>query len=149
MKRQAATPLIIKFIVGALLTMAHVTGVDAQSLTVFNVNADKFPVITADYIAYDASGNILTGLRADQFQIIESTQSGTTANLSATISNDCSTTKTQTEVSIMIILDRSQSMRDDVNGTIRFKYAQQALAAFVNKIRFTGETRVMLTTFFG
>lgn len=149
MKRQAATPLIIKFIVGVLLTMAHVTGVDAQSLTVFNVNADQFPVITADYIAYDASGNILTGLRADQFQIIESTQSGNTANLSATISNDCSTTKTQTEVSIMIILDRSQSMRDDVNGTIRFKYAQQALAAFVNKIRFTGETRVMLTTFSG
>lgn len=121
----------------------------AQTLSVFNVNTSEFPKITADYMAFDAYGSPVTGLTAADFTITETPLNGTAVNLTPTITHDCIKREIEPEASILIILDRSNSMRDEVNGMPRFKYAQQALTAFVNKIRFIGETRVILTTFAG
>ncbi|MBW7853593.1 MAG: choice-of-anchor D domain-containing protein [Candidatus Kapabacteria bacterium] len=126
-----------------------IIGVHAQTINVFNVNTDAYPKITADYIAFDNIGTAITGLTAADFQITETPLNGAPVDLTPTITHDCFTRTTEPEASILLVLDRSQSMRDLVNGKARFKYAQEALTAFVNKIKFNGETRVILTTFAG
>lgn len=124
--------------------MAH-----SQSLNVYNVNTSAFPTISANYVAFDALGNQDTGLAASDFRITETPQGGIGVDLSATITQDCEKLTTDPDASILIVLDRSQSMRDMVGGVPRFKYAQDAIRAFVKKIKFTGETQVCFTTFAG
>ncbi len=121
----------------------------AQSINVFNVNASNYPLITADYVAYDNLGVPLEGLTEADFKITETFQGGTPEDLSASIVHDCVKRTEEPEASIIIVLDRSGSMRDMVGQQSRFRYCQDAIQAFVNRIKFTGETRVCFTTFSG
>ena len=119
----------------------------AQNLSIYNVDPSGFPTVSADYVFFDANGDPQTGFTADDFTVIETHQDGSTVDLSASLTHECVTI--DPEASIILILDRSQSMRDDVNGRIRFEYAKDAIRSFVNQVRFIGETRVCLVTFAG
>lgn len=121
----------------------------AQSINIYGVNTANFPKITADYVAFDASGNPITDLRASDFRVQETMQGGAPMDLTATVTHDCKEQQTDPEASILLILDVSTSMDQLVNSKKRIEYAKDALKAFVAKVKFTGETRVALVTFAG
>ncbi|HLP28381.1 MAG TPA: vWA domain-containing protein, partial [Candidatus Didemnitutus sp.] len=135
------------FLVVALALVAATT--HAQTVNVYGVNSSAFPKITADYVAFDAAGNPITDLTAADFSIIETPQGGASTNLTATLTQKCIDQNTDPEASIIIVLDRSQSMSDVVDGKQRWETAKDAVRAFVNRIKFTGETRVSLVSFAG
>ncbi len=136
-------------LIAAVVVMASAMSVSAQSISVYGVNTLAFPKISVDYIAFDATGNPITDLAAPDFRVSETPQGGSPVDLTASVTHDCKTLQTDPEASIIIILDRSRSMDDDVNGRKRFDYAKDAIKAFVNQVKFVGETRVSLVTFSG
>ncbi len=119
----------------------------AQTLTIYNVDASGFPRVSADYVYFDSNGQPQTGFNATDFSVVERHTDNSTVDLSATLTHECVTI--DPEASIILVLDRSNSMRDEVNGKPRFRYAQDALISFVNRVNFIGETRVCLVTFAG
>ena len=121
----------------------------AQSLNVYGVNTLSFPKITVDYVAFDATGKPITDLKASDFRVTETPQGGAPVDVTASVTHDCKEQASDPEVSIVIILDRSRSMDEDVNGRKRFEYAKDAIRTFVNQVKFVGETRVSLVTFSG
>ncbi len=123
--------------------------VTAQTLNVYAVNTSNFPKIVADYVAFDAQGNPLTGLDSSDFEVTEVAQNGSPIDLTATVTHKCTTYTTEPEASIIIVLDRSNSMRDLVNGKPRFEYCKDAIRNFVSRLKWGGETRVSLVTFAG
>ncbi len=136
-------------LVAAVAVIASSVIANAQSLNVYGVNTMAFPKITVDYVAFDPTGNPITDLQASNFRVSETAQGGSPVDLTASVTHDCKTLQTDPEASIIIILDRSRSMDDDVNGRKRFDYAKDAIKSFVNQIKFVGETRVSLVTFSG
>lgn len=122
----------------------------AQTLNVYGVNSTMFPRVTADYVAFDALGVPITDLTATDFRVTETPVGGSALDLSATVSHSCVDLGVDPEASIIIILDRSQSMNDDVvGGKKRWEYAKDAVRAFVNRVKFVGQTRVSVVTFAG
>ena len=121
----------------------------AQSISVYNVNASAFPTITADYAAFDSQGQPDTGLTASHFRVSERADGGNFVDVTPTLTHDCDRQTKDPEASIILILDRSGSMMDNVNGQQRFQYAKDAINAFVREINFTGQTRVCLVVFSG
>ncbi|MBU3678791.1 MAG: choice-of-anchor D domain-containing protein [Candidatus Kapabacteria bacterium] len=137
-------------LVVALALVASVVTASAQSFNVYGVNTLAFPKITVDYVAFDATGTPITDLKASDFRLSETPQGGAPVDLTASVTHDCKDQQTDPEASIVIILDRSFSMDDiDPDGRKRFDYAKDAIKAFVNQIKFVGETRVSLVTFSG
>lgn len=134
----------------AVLFLAMSVSLSSQSLSIYNINSSEFPKITADYVAFDNAGNpISETLDRNDFRVQEQPVGGAPQDLSATLTQGCDATTVQPEASIVIVMDRSNSMYDVVNGQTRFKYAVDAVKAFVAKIRFVGQTRVALTVFSG
>lgn len=120
-----------------------------STINVYGINSSAFPKITADYIALDASGNPITDLVARDFRVVETPQGSPANDLTATVTHECKEEQSDPQSSIIIILDRSNSMRDQVGGRTRFEYAKDAIRGFVDRIKFVGETRVCLVTFSG
>ncbi|MBM4178428.1 MAG: choice-of-anchor D domain-containing protein [Ignavibacteria bacterium] len=124
-------------------------GAWAQSINVYGINTSAFPKVTADYVAFDVSGNPITDLRAADFRVQETMQGGAPLDVTASVTHDCK--EQDPEASILLILDVSTSMDQVVPGgnKKRIEYAKDALKAFVGKVKFTGNTRVALVTFAG
>lgn len=142
---------LYSFCIVSLLALCCSSTVVAQTLSVYNVDYSAFPKITASYLAFDANGQPYTGLQGTDFRVEETAAGGGVTPLSSTIIHDCKTTTTDPEASIIIVVDRSYSMDQVVEGTNtkRWDYTRNAINAFVNKIKFTGETRVAVLGFAG
>lgn len=139
-----------RFLMIAVLALTTLGGsITAQTLNVYGVNTSKFPTIVADYVAFDSQGNPLTGLTAADFRVTETARNGSPIDVTPTVSHKCTTYTTEPEASIIIVLDRSNSMRDVVNGKPRFEYCKDAIRNFVARLKWGGETRVSLVTFAG
>lgn len=122
---------------------------NSQTLNIYNVDASAFPQVTASYIAFDGSGVPINGLTATDFTVVETQSDGTPVNVTPTLRHDCETQTADPEASVILILDRSNSMLEIVNGVERFEYAKDAIRSFVDQMRFNGESRVCLVTFTG
>jgi hypothetical protein len=132
-----------------IVAVLSATAAWAQSISVYGVNTSAFPKITADYIAFDPSGNPITDLRASDFRVQETMQGGAPMDMTPTVTHDCKELPTDPEASILLILDVSTSMDQLVDGKKRIEYAKDALKAFVGRVKFSGNTRVALVTFAG
>ena len=121
----------------------------AQTLNVYSVNTTNFPTIVADYVAFDSQGKPYTNLTAADFRITETAKNGNPVDVTPTVTHKCTTYTTEPEASIIIVLDRSESMRELVNGKARFEYCKDAIRAFCSSLKWGGETRVSLVTFAG
>ena len=121
----------------------------AQVFNVYNVDASAFPKITADYVALDGAGAPITNLTAADFLVRETPNGLATRDLSATVKHNCKDITTDPQASILIIMDRSFSMIDKIDGgnKRRWDYARDAVKAFVSNVNFTGETRVSVVSF--
>jgi Mg-chelatase subunit ChlD len=120
----------------------------AQRLNVYGVNTSQFPRITASYSAIDANGDPYTGLTAADFQITETPRGGQPANLTATLRQTCRELSQTPDASIILVIDRSNSMRpqyrDDIN---RWQYVRDAVRQFLAQLDFSGRTQVAVLSF--
>lgn len=125
--------------------------VQAQTINIYGINASAFPKIVADYVALDAAGNPITDLTEKDFTVVETPQGLGAQDLTATVKHSCVEQNKDPEASIIFILDRSNSMRDVVPGANRQRWdiVKDAVRAFVNQLRFVGQTRVSLVSFAG
>ncbi|MDZ4746340.1 MAG: choice-of-anchor D domain-containing protein [bacterium] len=121
----------------------------AQTLNVYNVNTSNFPKIKADYVAFDATGNPISGLTAADFRVSETPQGSTARDVTASITHACETIVGDPAASIVLVVDNSNSMSAEVNGKQRFKYVQEALKSFIGRVKFNGETSISIISFSG
>jgi Mg-chelatase subunit ChlD len=134
-------------IVCVLLALCAITAM-AQRLNVYGVNTSQFPKITASYSAIDANGDPYTGLTAADFQITETPRGGQPADLTATLRQTCRELSQTPDASIILVLDRSNSMspqyRDDIN---RWQFVRDAVSQFLAQLDFSGRTQVAVLSF--
>lgn len=118
----------------------------AQVLSVYNVDASGFPIMKANYAAYDYSNKPIVGLVPEDFRIQETPEGGSTVNVSPTITVDC-VSEVESDASVIIVVDRSGSMDTLVNGRTRWSYTKDAVNTLVAKIGFKGNTRISVLSF--
>lgn len=140
----------MRFILVLVTALAAIV-VQAQTLNIYGINASAFPKIVADYVALDAAGNPITDLTERDFSVVETPQGLAAQDLTASVKHACVELNKDPEASIIFILDRSNSMRDVVPGVNRERWliVKDAVRAFVNQLRFVGQTRVSLVSFAG
>lgn len=140
---------VLGFTLLALL-FAALMRVDAQELSLFNVDASAFPRITANYIAFDESGQPYSELNVRDFRVSESTAEGNTADLTATLTHDCVELASTTSVSLVLIVDESFSMDETLpGGKRRLDYVKDALVRLVGALDWNSETAVSIIGFSG
>lgn len=123
----------------------------AQTINIYGINASAFPKIVADYVALDGAGVPITDLTERDFSVVETPAGLGPVDVTASLKHACVELSKDPEASIIFILDRSNSMRDVVPGANRQRWdiVKDGVRAFVNQLRFTGETRVSLVSFAG
>ncbi len=122
----------------------------SQQLTLFNVNTTSWPTVTANYVAFSDLGERLADLTERDFRVVENTVDGGQTDLTSTVRHSCVTTSDAGSVTVMLIIDESQSMSDVLpGGTRRIDYVKAALRAFVERLVWNGETSVAIIGFSG
>ncbi len=140
----------MRFILAVAFAVASFAA-QAQTINIYGINSSAFPKIVADYIALDVAGNPITDLNERDFNVVETPQGLGAQDLTATVKHACVEQSKDPEASIIFILDRSNSMRDVVPGANRQRWdiVKDAVRAFVNQLKFVGQTRVSLVSFAG
>lgn len=138
---------VLRHLLAATVLLLTSSVMQGQVFNVYNVNTTAFPKITADYVALDAMGTPIENLTAADFRITETPNGGTPVDLTATLQHRCKDMSTDPQATILIIMDRSFSMNDKVDGKRRWDYARDAVKAFARNVRYVGETRVALVSF--
>lgn len=120
----------------------------AQKLNVAGLNTDNFNTVKAFFTVTDNFGNSTNKVNKSDFLIKENGKS-----VNALFDTECN--ENPPELSIMLIVDRSATMGDPsdttnpIPGQTRYKDAKFAVKAFLEKLKFTGRTKVGLITFSG
>ncbi|MBU3742594.1 MAG: choice-of-anchor D domain-containing protein [Candidatus Kapabacteria bacterium] len=140
----------IMLLAATFISMVAGGSVSAQEFALYNVVADSFPKITANYIALDAAGQPYADLTEKDLRVVETYPDGRTQDLTATLTHACKTTTASGSVSMVLIVDESNSM-DQVlpGGKKRLDYVKDALKLFVEKMPWNGETALSIIGFSG
>lgn len=140
----------LAIVIGLLTMMSGVGALYAQDFSLYNVVTDSFPRITANYIALDPAGQPYTDLTAGDLRVVETMPDGRTQDLTSTLTHTCVTTSTSSSVSLVLIVDESNSM-DQVlpGGKKRLDFVKDALKLFVEKMPWNGQTSVSIIGFSG
>ena len=137
MKKLLRTCLFI-----ALLTCTAGAQVRLFTLTSFDI--EKFPEISAGFVAKDGNGNDYEGLTADDFYVLENGIS-----MQPTLEVDCHDDYLN-DVSIALVVDKSTSMLDNVSEfETRWDWLKEGIGSFLENLIFTEDTRVSLIGFAG
>ena len=115
---------------------------------VYTPDAEKFPKVRAFYEAADLNNVPIPGLTANDFRIVEN---GITVAPSDIIQK-CSTIIDGPELSVVLVIDKSASMSEQVGSRpeeTRFRFVKQASKLFVSLLNFIGRTKVSVVSFDG
>lgn len=97
----------------------------AQSLTIYDVNASAFPLIRAKFFAMDANGKPLPDLSARDFAIREN------GVLRSVTSASCPPQVIAKSLSVILTIDVSGSMSEGTGGVSNLTLAQTAARAWI------------------
>lgn len=115
----------------------------AQTFSVSEINTSEFPRVKAAITVTDYFGNPIEDLTVDDFVVHEDG-----VNMEPTLALNCADSITSPEVSIVLVLDQSTSMRDDAgNGERYWDWVKQGASSFINSIDYTGRTKVAMISF--
>lgn len=112
----------------------------AQTFSISEVDASKFPEVRASFVALDDAGKSYKNLVPNDFEVLENGLPVKNLNV------QCIDTIIDPEVSICLVLDKSNSMRQPENDP-RWKWVVQGVTSFLNTLKFVGETKVSMVTF--
>jgi len=132
------------------LVMVSAFGVSfAQNrFNAYTPDAEKFPKVRAFYEATDNNNVPLTGITSSDFRVVEN---GITIPASD-ITQKCSTIVDGPELSVVLVIDKSASMSEQVGSRpeeTRFRFVKQASKLFVSLLNFIGRTKVAIVSFDG
>lgn len=115
---------------------------------VYTPDAEKFPKVRAFYEAADLNNVPIPGITAGDFRIVENGITIPAAN----ITQKCSTIIDGPELSVVLVIDKSASMSEQVGSRpedTRFRFVKQASKLFVSLLNFIGRTKVSVVSFDG
>ncbi len=107
----------------------------SQSINLYNINTEKFPLIEADFFVTDSSGNQLTQFTTDDFAITEVQREKTISDIK------CPPKSNINKISTVLTLDLSSSMRG-----AKFEWIKDATSAWIAQMDSTNE-ETAITTF--
>ncbi len=104
------------------------------------IDTSNYPIIRAY-----GGGPIFNNAKATDFNVVENGQS-----MNATLTVQCSTVVRDPSVSVVLVLDKSESMLTPVgNGLKRIDWIKQGAKTFVQALNFNGQTQVAVISFNG
>ncbi len=121
------------------------TILQADRYSISAIDGSRFPEIRANIQVLDDFGNSVENLTAEDFNVFEN-------DISMDTSLELVCEEGNKEVSVLLILDRSESMKEIVSETPveqRWDWVKYAVSSFVNSINFVGRTTVAITNFGG
>jgi|GEM_PF-5860849 len=131
----------------ALLILSSIS-VEAQRFSTSTIQTNNFPQIKTNFVAKSPMNEFYTDLQDSDFQIYEYVD-GVQYDVSATASVTCKDSEEKPEVNILLVLDASNSMTQEVEpgGETRFFYVKEAVKSFVDQIEMVGRTRISILVF--
>jgi hypothetical protein len=114
----------------------------AQSFAVSEIVPDKFPNVAAFFSAYDHVGQHYQSLTSADFVVTDN---------GLVIPNELVEIRCEKDapVSVVLVLDRSSSMQDRVDGVSKWSWAVDAAKTFINTIDLGAESQIAITSFAG
>ena len=120
--------------------------IDASSQAVFSISeidASEFPTIRASFVALNGGGHSYPDLTKDDFMVIDMGQ-----NVSSTVVVNCIDSLVDPAVSVILILDKSQSMNFTYeSGESRWDWVKEGATSFINTINLTNGSKVGIISF--
>lgn len=114
----------------------------SQNFNVSEVDATNFPRVKATFSAFDFQGKPYTNLTANDFTVRDN---GFLIN-PALVNIECTI---DAPYNVVIVIDKSSSMKDEVEGEIKWNWAKEGVVEFVNNIPLGDSSRMALTSFAG
>jgi hypothetical protein len=118
------------------------SSVKAQSFAVSEIVPDKFPRVAAFFSAYTVQGHHFTSLTPEDFVVIDNGLEIPKELVEIICESDA-------PVSVVLVLDRSSSMQDRVDGETKWSWAIDAAKTFINTIDLGVESQIAITSFAG
>lgn len=129
-----------------LLSISFVS-VEAQYFNISSINTDEFPWVSTIFVARDQNNDFIKDVNTNQFTIVEDGLTIPNKNLKI----ECFENQDVPELSIVIVVDRSGSMKvpfqKDKPDDTPWQRVYQGVEAFLNTIKFVGRTKVALVGF--
>ncbi|MFN3269272.1 MAG: vWA domain-containing protein, partial [Candidatus Kapaibacteriota bacterium] len=130
-------------VLAILLLFRQILISQEATFSISEVDASRFPLIRCTFIALDATGKSYTDLKPSDFDVFERGK-----NMNPTVNVECKDTLVEPAVSIILIVDQSESMRWlNEAGEQRWSWVLRGVEAFVNTINFKTGTKVGLISF--
>ena len=107
----------------------------SQNINLYNINADNFPLIEADFFITDSDGNQIVNVSKDDFLITEKQREKIIDDVS------CATDSSIRNISTVLTLDLSSSMRG-----AKFEWIKEASSAWISQMDSSRE-ETAITTF--
>ncbi len=114
-----------------------------QVFSISEIDASEFPKVSASFVALDGSGNSYPDLKPSDFSVIDMG-----INVSSTISVDCIDSLVDPAVSVILILDKSQSMNYTYeSGEKRWDWVKEGATSFINTMNLTNGSKIGMIAF--
>lgn len=134
----------------SLITLTLTFGsLQAQFFNISNIETEEFPWVSTIFVAKDGDNEFIKNATIDQFTIEE--EGIFIPNNDTRMRIDCFESQDVPELSIVIVVDRSQSMLTPFDETkpneTPWQKVQLGVEAFLKTIKFVGRTQASLVAF--
>lgn len=113
----------------------------SQHMTISQINASNFPIITTDFMISDSSGEVLNEINTNNFEVYENNQ--------LIPKNTYQISCYSAPYKIILVLDQSTSMNEIIDGNRRWDWVIQSATNFINSLNLSNGSEVALETFGG
>jgi len=138
-----------KYILTALIVVLSISNLKADFFNVSGINTDEFPWVSTVFVAKDENNNFIKDATVQQFSVSENGIYKEFTDMKI----ECFQTQDVPELSIVLVVDRSGSMKEvfdeEKPEDTRWSRVKSGVETFLNTIEFVGRTRVALVSFSG
>ena len=116
---------------------------DQAVFAISGIDATKFDTVKASFVALTSGGTNYSGLSKSDFVVIDNG-----IDVTSSVVVDCHDSIAQKDLSIILVLDQSQSMNTPYeDGSKRWDWVKQGATSFINLIDITGQTKIGMISF--